>query len=507
MSTEATSFDAMPVDVPAVEDHSARNRLVIALLLVSAFVVILNETIMGVAVPHLMVDLGVTASAAQWLTTGFLLTMAVVIPITGYLLQRLNTRPVFMLAMTLFSIGTAICAAAPGIELLIVGRVVQACGTAIMMPLLMTTVMNLVPPQSRGTVMGNISIVISVAPAIGPTISGLILSVLEWRWMFILVLPIALAALALGTTLIKNVSVPTKAPLDVLSVLLSIIGFGGFVYGLSSLGGGAGHGPAPEAGAEPVVAAAPMFPVWLPIVVGVAFIAIFVFRQLSLQKQDKALLDMRTLRSSNFTVSVVMMAVLMISMFGTMILLPIYLQSVVGLTTLQTGLLMLPGGLIMGLCAPFVGRLFDRYGTTPLVVPGAVLLSLVMWALTLVQVDTPVWALLAGHVVLSVGLAMMFTPLFTASLGSLTPNLYSHGSAMIGTVQQVAGAAGTALFVALMTLQTAALVAGGETEVQALAGGVRSAFFVGAIISLFAVVAAFFVRKPEGGAPGHHGGH
>lgn len=506
MSTDATTYDAMPVDAPVVEDHSARNRLVIALLLVSAFVVILNETIMGVAVPHLMGDLGITAGAAQWLTTGFLLTMAVVIPITGYLLQRLNTRPVFMLAMSFFTLGTLVCAAAPGIELLIVGRVVQAIGTAIMMPLLMTTVMNLVPAESRGKTMGNISIVISVAPAIGPTISGLILSVLEWRWMFILVLPIAIGSLALGATLIKNVSTPSKAPLDILSVLLSILGFGGFVYGLSSLGGGAGHGPAPEA-TEAAVAAAPMFPAWLPMVVGVAFIALFVFRQLSLQKDNKALLDLRTLSSKNFTIAVVMMAVLMMSMFGTMILLPIYLQGVVGLDVLKTGLLMLPGGLVMGLCAPFVGNLFDKVGPTPLVVPGAVLLSLVLWGLTLVSESTPIWALLIGHLVMSVGLAMMFTPLFTASLGSLERHLYSHGSAMIGTVQQVAGAAGTALFVALMTLQTASLAAGGLEEVQALAGGVRSAFFVGAIISLFAVLAAFFIRKPAGAAPGMAHGH
>ena len=497
MSTDTTTFDAIPVD-RSVEDHAARNRLVIALLLVSAFVVILNETIMGVAVPHLMSDLRVTAGAAQWLTTGFLLTMAVVIPITGYLLQRLNTRPVFMLAMSFFTLGTLICAMAPGIGLLIVGRVVQAVGTAIMMPLLMTTVMNLVPPETRGRTMGNISIVISVAPAIGPTISGLILSVLEWRWMFILVLPIALGALALGATLIKNVSMPSKAPLDVLSVLLSIVGFGGFVYGLSGLGEGAVH----AADAPP-----PMFPAWLPILLGVGFIALFVFRQLRLQRDNKALLDLRTLTSKNFSISVVMMVILMVSMFGAMILLPIYLQNVVGLSTLNTGLLMLPGGLVMGLCAPIVGRLFDQVGPTPLLVPGAVLLSIVLWAATLVQQDTPIWALLAGHLVFSIGLALMFTPLFTASLGSLKPHLYSHGSAMIGTTQQVAGAAGTALFVALMTLQTASLVAGGAEPVAALAGGIRSAFFVGAVISLFAILAAFFVRKPESVGPGMGHGH
>ena len=179
-------------------EHTARNRLVINLLLVSSFVVILNETIMGVAIPRLMASLGVTASAAQWLTTAFLLTMAVVIPMTGFLLQRLHTRPIFILAMSLFSIGTLAAALAPGLEVLVLARVIQASGTAIMLPLLMTTIMTLVPPETRGKTMGNITTVISVAPAIGPVLSGVILNYLHWRWLFVLVLPIALASLWLG---------------------------------------------------------------------------------------------------------------------------------------------------------------------------------------------------------------------------------------------------------------------------------------------------------------------
>ncbi|KKB82737.1 major facilitator transporter [Devosia limi DSM 17137] len=488
MTTDTANFTAPAIDA----DTASRNKLVIAILLVSAFIVILNETIMGVALPHLMADLDITASAAQWLTTAFMLTMAVVIPITGYLLQRLNTRPVFMLAMSLFSTGTLICAIAPDFAFLVAGRVVQASGTAIMMPLLMTTVMNLVPAESRGKTMGNISIVISVAPAIGPTISGLILAVLDWRWMFLLVLPIALGGLALGATRIQNVTTPTKAPLDLLSVLLSAVGFGGFVYGLSGLGEAASH---PSA-----------VPAWIPLVIGIVVIGLFVLRQLALQKQDRALLDLRTLTSKNFSISVALMAIAMMAMFGAMILLPMYLQNVLGLTTLQTGLLMLPGGLVMGLFAPVVGSLYDKHGPTVLLVPGTALVSLALWGLSLVDQHTQFYWLLAAHLVLSVGLSLIFTPLFSASLGSLQPRFYSHGSAMIGTTQQVAGAAGTALFVALMTLQSTSLVAGGAGTVEALAGGIRLAFTVGAVIAMFSVVAALFVRKPEGeGASGHHG--
>lgn len=469
---------------PSDLSNASRNRLVIGLLLTSTFVVFLNETIMSVAIPHLMTDLGVTASAAQWLTTAFLLTMAVVIPITGFLLQRLNTRPIFTLAMSIFSAGTLICAVSPGLELLVTGRVIQAIGTAIMMPLLMTTVMTLVPPAERGKTMGNISIVISVAPALGPTIGGFILNNLDWRWMFILVLPIALGALALGRAKMVNVTTPRYAPLDILSVIISALAFGGLVYGLSSLGEGAAH---PES---------QLVPAWVPVAIGLVAMVVFVLRQLQLQKSDRALLDLRTFASSNYAVAVLTMAVAMMALFGTVILLPIYTVNVLGLDTLQTGLLLLPGGLIMGLLAPTVGRLYDKFGTRPLLVPGTIIVSAVLWMLTFVDQYTSVWAVLAGHIIISFGLALVFTPLFTASLSSVPPKLYSHGSAILGSVQQIAGAAGVALFVAVMTIQTAGLAAAGAAPVDALAAGVRGGFLCGAVISLFAVVASFFVKKP-----------
>lgn len=461
----------------ASEELAARDRVVIGVLLVSAFVVILNETIMGVALPRLMSDLSVTAVAAQWLTTAFMLTMAVVIPVTGFLLQRLSTRAVFLTAMSLFSLGTLVAAAAPGFAVLLVGRVVQACGTAIMMPLLMTTVLTLVPPARRGRVMGNISVVISVAPAVGPTISGVILSLLSWRWMFIAVLPIALAALLLGAARIHNVTEPRPAPLDVTSVVLSALGFGGLVYGLSSFGEGA----------------AAAVPAWVPLAVGAAALVLFVLRQLRLQRCDRALLDLRTFGSRTFTTATLVLGISMMALFGTLIVLPIYLQTVHGLDPLATGLLLLPGGLAMGLLAPFVGRVYDRAGPTVLLVPGAVLVSAALWGLAFASATTPVPLVLLADVVLCVGLALMFTPLFTAGLGALPQRLYAHGSAVVGTVQQVAGAAGTALFVTVMAL---AADSSGAPGTEATAAGVRAAFLCGAVIALFAVVGSCFVRRP-----------
>lgn len=462
---------------------SRRDSRVIWLLLAATFVVILNETIMTVAIPKLMDDLQVDALAAQWLSTAFMLTMAVVIPITGFLLQRFTTRTMFIAAMTLFSLGTLAAALAPGFAVLVAARVVQATGTAIMLPLLMTTLMTLVPPARRGRTMGNVSIVISVAPAIGPTISGFILNYLAWRWIFLIVLPIALIMLFIGARFIENVGETEKSRIDVLSVVLSALGFGGLVYGLTLSGeNGSGDGP----GAL----------LWISLSVGVIALTSFLLRQLVLQRADRALLDLRTFRSPIFSVAIAMMAISTASLFGVIIVLPLYLQHVLHLDTLATGLLLLPGGLVMGLTAPLVGRLYDRSGPRVLVVPGAILVSLVLWSLTLVTEHTPVYLILIAHVLFSLGLALMFTPLFTAGLGAVPPHLYSHGSAIVGTVQQVAGAAGTALLIAVMTLQTTAVLSTGAPVDTATAAGVRTAFLAAAIISLFAVVGAFFLRKP-----------
>ena len=459
-----------------------RSGPVIALLVASAFVVILNETIMGVALPSLMVDLDITAATAQWLTTGFLLTMAVVIPLTGSLLARFPLRTLFFTAMTLFAIGTLIAATAPGFGMLLAGRVVQASGTAIMMPLLFTTVLNVVPPTHRGRMMGVISIVIAVAPAIGPTASGIILAALDWRWMFWLVLPIAVLALALGAVWVRNITETRAARFDVLSVVLSALGFGGLIFGLSSIGESAsGHAPVP---------------VWIPLVVGAIALLVFVLRQLRLQRTDAALLDLRTFTSRSFSLAVVLVVVVMSALFGSLILLPIYLQQVLSLDTLTVGLMLLPGGVLMGVIAPVVGSLFDRFGPTPLVIPGMIVAAGALWGMATFDATSSIGWIIAVHMTLNLGLGFVFTPLLTSALGSLPRALYSHGSATMSTIQQVAGAAGTALFITLMSLGVADAAASGATPVGATAAGVHTAFLVGACIASAAVVLAFFVRKP-----------
>lgn len=476
----------------AADTIDPRSRSVIILLLVSAFVVILNETILSVALPPIMDDLDLAETTAQWLTTGFMLTMAVVIPTTGYLMGRFSTRQVFTIAMTTFTMGTLICAVSPSFLPLLAGRIVQASGTAIMMPLLMTTVMNLVPPSKHGMVMGNISIVISVAPALGPTISGLILSFAPWRALFLLVLPIAVIALLFGLRRIENVDEATAQPVDLLSVALSGVGFGTLVYGLTGISGGQDQSAAADAASDAVSGGAPTAAI-VCLVIGVVSLALFVWRQVLLQKVERALLDLRTFATRNFSVAVGLMVVMMGAMFGVVVLLPIFLQRVAELSTLQVGLMMLPGGLAMGLLAPLVGRLFDRVGPRPLLVPG--LSAVVIGIGIMSRVPEQAWLIVVGHVVMSLGLAFVFTPLMTTALGSLPKRLYPHGSAIVGTVQQVAGAAGAALMVSIMSRVASGTVADGGTHLEGIASGTSVAFTLSAVLGVATVVIALFIRR------------
>ncbi len=476
---------------------------IIWLLLGAAFVAILNETTMGVAIPHLMGDLGISAIQAQWLTTAFMLTMAVVIPATGFLLRRFTTRQMFIAAMSLFSTGTLIALLAPGFEVLVVARVVQASGTAIMMPLLMTTLMTIVPPAHRGRMMGRVSIVMSLAPAIGPTLSGFLLDTLSWRWIFGIVLPIALVALFVGARWVHNLGETTHARIDGLSVVLSAFGFGGVVFGLSQIGGAAAHG-AEQAAA----AAASTTALIVSLVIGVIALALFFWRQVVLQREDDALLDLRVFGSRNFAFAIAQMAVLSVAFFGTITVLPLFMQHALGLSALDTGLAVLPGSLLMGLAGPVIGRVYDARGTTVLLVPGAVIAIAMLWLFTTFSLSTPLWVIVAAQTVLSLGLALSFTPLFTASLGSLEPRFYSYGSAVLGTVQQVAGAAGIALMVAVMSAVSANAQAGGASEAAGEAAGAHIAFLVAAIVATPLIIGAFLVKKPaddlgEGAPPAH----
>ncbi|WP_256334929.1 MDR family MFS transporter [Lentzea albidocapillata] len=449
----------------------------VRLLVLATFVVILNETLMINAIPRLMESLHVTEQAAQWVSTAFMLTMAAVIPVTGWFLQRVTTRQGYAIAMGVFLAGTALSAAAPTFTILLLGRIVQAAGTAVMMPLLMTTLMTVVPEQDRGRVMGNVTLAISVAPALGPAISGLILQLGSWRLLFVAVLPIAGAVTYFGLRHLDNIGEPKVSTLDWASAAMATLGFGGLVYGLSLFGEG-------ESNLGPSIGI---------VIAGAALVAFFVLRQLKLQRTGAPLMDLRTLTHRTFALSLALMCIAFLTMMGSMILLPLYLQNLRGLTPLQTGLLLMPGGLAMGLLGPKVGRIYDRLGSRPLVIPGSIGIVLSLAGFTQISMTMPYWQVLVLHALLMVSLAATFTPIFTLGMGALPPNMYPHGSSILGTLQQVAAALGTALVVTVMSARATGLVAEGAAAGAAQLSGMRLAFVIATVLAVATIVVAFLL--------------
>ncbi|MDZ5620855.1 MDR family MFS transporter [Nocardioides sp. HM23] len=466
-----------------------KTPLVIKLLVAATFVVILNETIMINAIPTLMADFDITPRSAQWLSTVFMLTMAAVIPLTGWFLQRVSTRTAYAVAMATFCAGTALAAVAPTFEVLLAGRVIQAGGTAVMMPLLMTTLMTVVPESDRGRVMGQVTLAISCAPALGPAVSGVILELGSWRLIFVFVLPVAALVALAGMRQLEDIGEPQVSSVSWLSVLLAAGGFATLVYGLSEIG----HGSTGS--------------VTTFIVAGALLVGAFVLYQLRLQRTDVPLLDLRTLKHRTYAVSLLLMSAAFMAFLGSMILLPLYLQNLRGLTELQTGLLVMPGGLAMGLLGPQVGKVYDRFGSRPLVIPGSIGMVVALAALSRIGADTPYWMILGVHVVLMACLAAIFTPVFTLGLGDLPPQLYSHGSSLLGTLQQVAGAVGTAVLVVVMENRSESLAASGSTQAEAFVGGLQWAFVVGAVIGVAVIVLSLLlpakVEAPEGAPVAH----
>lgn len=284
---------------------------IVASLIIGAFVAVLNETMLQIAFPDLMRDFYIPLTTVQWLSTVYMLVVGILVPITALLQQWFTTRQMFLSATIFFLIGKIICSTAPSFSILLAGRVVQALGTGLMLPVLMNTMMLIFPPERRGSAMGIIGLVVMFAPAIAPTLSGLIIDTLSWRWLFYLVIPIAVFSVLFTATYLINVSVVTKPKVDYLSILLSCIGFGGSVYGLS-------------------IATASSYSVTAvlgSLIVGVIALVLFVWRQLSIKSP---ILELRTFRFPMFSVAMVLILLLMMVMFAVGLLLSQFMLSVLG---------------------------------------------------------------------------------------------------------------------------------------------------------------------------------
>lgn len=408
---------------------------ILAALLFGMFIAILNQTLLNVALPKINTEFNISASTGQWLMTGFMLVNGILIPITAYLFNKYSYRKLFLVALVLFTIGSLICAISMNFPIMMVGRVLQAIGAGVLMPLGSIVIITIYPPEKRGAAMGTMGIAMILAPAIGPTLSGYIVQNYHWNVMFYGMFIIGILAILVGFVWFKLYQYTTNPKADIPGIIFSTIGFGALLYGFSEAGN-KGWGS---------VEIETMF------AIGIIFIILFVIREL---RMKAPMLNLEVLKFPTFTLTTVINMVVMLSLYGGMILLPIYLQNLRGFSALDSGLLLLPGSLIMGLLGPFAGKLLDTIGLKPLAIFGIAVMTYATWELTKLNMDTPYMTIMGIYVLRSFGMAFIMMPMVTAAINALPGRLASHGNAFLNTMRQLAGSIGTAILVTVMITQT-----------------------------------------------------
>ncbi|MBC6316111.1 DHA2 family efflux MFS transporter permease subunit [Listeria grandensis] len=486
--TQTTHMEK-PVDI---QGKPYNRLLLMTVMLVGAFVAILNQTILSTALPHIMVDLNITASTGQWLTTAFLLTNGIMIPITAMLIGKINSKTLFLTAMIVFTAGTVISAFSDSFAWLLAGRIVQAAGAGILMPLMQTIFLLIFPPDRRGAAMGMVGLVIAFAPAIGPTLSGWIVDSYDWHMLFIILIPIAVLDIIFAFFAMRKVVELTNPKIDIISIALSTLGFGALLYGFSSAG--------TDGWTDGLVLT--MF------AVGVIGLVLFVWRQL---KMEKPMLELRVFQSPVFTLSTIISAIVMMSMIGAEIVLPLYIQNILGETALHSGLLLLPGAIVMGVMSPITGIIFDKIGPKLLAVVGMTLLVAGTIPFMFLTKDTSTTYIIVFYAVRFFGISMVMMPMSTAGMNSLPLNMMSHGTAVNNTIRQVAGSIGTAILITVLSNVTKSNMpekALAMTDPKGFASqamtanldGMKAAFLVAVAFAVVGLILSLFVKdiRPKG---------
>lgn len=482
---------------------------ILAAMLFGMFIAILNQTLLNVALPKINTEFNISASTGQWLMTGFMLVNGILIPISAFLFNKYSYRKLFIIGLALFTLGSLVCAISFNFPIMMSGRVLQAIGAGILMPLGSNVIVTIFPPEKRGVAMGTMGIAMILAPAIGPTLSGYIVQNYDWNVMFYGMFFIGIIAIVIGLFWFKLYQSTTNPKADIPGIIYSTIGFGSLLYGFSEAGNKGW-------GSTEIVT---MF------IVGTVFIIFFILREL---RMKAPMLSLEVLKYPTYTLTTVINMIVMMSLYGGMILLPLYLQNLRGFSALDSGLLLLPGALVMGALGPVAGKLLDTIGIKPLAIFGIGIMTYATWELSKLNMDTTYLHIMWIYIVRSFGMAFVMMPIMTAGMNALPPRLISHGNAFVNTMRQLAGSIGTAILVTVMTTQQTnhlsafseeldktnpviqdhmrelAQQYGGESaamkllleHVNKLASveGVNDAFIVATIISAIALILSLFLQ-------------
>ncbi|HEK6396029.1 TPA: multidrug efflux MFS transporter LmrS [Staphylococcus aureus] len=468
-----------------VELTTRRRNFIVAVMLISAFVAILNQTLLNTALPSIMRELNINESTSQWLVTGFMLVNGVMIPLTAYLMDRIKTRPLYLAAMGTFLLGSIVAALAPNFGVLMLARVIQAMGAGVLMPLMQFTLFTLFSKEHRGFAMGLAGLVIQFAPAIGPTVTGLIIDQASWRVPFIIIVGIALVAFVFGLVSISSYNEVKYTKLDKRSVMYSTIGFGLMLYAFSSAG---------DLGfTSPIVIGA--------LIISMVIIYLFIRRQFNI---TNVLLNLRVFKNRTFALCTISSMIIMMSMVGPALLIPLYVQNSLSLSALLSGLVIMPGAIINGIMSVFTGKFYDKYGPRPLIYTGFTILTITTIMLCFLHTDTSYTDLIVVYAIRMFSVSLLMMPINTTGINSLRNEEISHGTAIMNFGRVMAGSLGTALMVTLMSFGAKIFLSTSpshltatEIKQQSIAIGVDISFAFVAVLVMAAYVIALFIREPK----------
>ncbi|USK86230.1 DHA2 family efflux MFS transporter permease subunit [Peribacillus asahii] len=452
---------------------------IMAALLVAGFVGLFSETALNIALGQLGQLFQVDPTTIQWLATGYFLTLGILIPVTGILMQKFTTRQMFLTSIMLTIIGTVLAATAPSFGVLLAGRIIQAAGLAINLPLTQNVIFAIYPPHKRGGAMGVMGLVMLAGPALGPTIAGLILDTLSWSWIFWVQVPFLLFSLIFGFMYLPNVNEVRKVSIDALSVILSTIGFGGIVYGFS-VSGVNGWTSSTVLGS---------------IIIGLIAVILFAVRQM---KMKTPMMNLRAFKYPMFVLGVFMSFITFFNMLSMLVILPMYMQLALLIAAFTTGLILLPGSLLNCVLAPTIGRLFDKYGPKAVITPGTILVAIAYGIYSQFGTETALWMVVVTHIVMMLGIGAVLAATQTNTLNSLPRQYYPDGIAITQTIQQVAGAVGIAVMVSVLSAKQTSYLATTANELpQAAAAGLSFVFTIGLILAVINFVLSLFMKKPN----------
>ncbi len=411
-----------------------KDLVMVGVLLAGTLLAVLNQTLLSPALPAIMGSLSVDATTVQWLTSGYSLVEAVIIPLSAYLIGRFTTRQLFISALCVFFAGSLAAALAPAFPILLLGRILQAACTGAIMPMVFTVILLVFPREMRGTAMGVIGLIIGFAPAVGPSVAGLLVDSVGWRWLFGIVTVLTVVVIVLAVFTLRNYGDFKRTKFDVPSVVLSTCGLVCLLYGLSTF------------------ASTTNMPLTVGlIVVGVIIMGVYVRRQLTM---PEPMIKVGILSTRKYATSVIVIVTVQAALMGTGVITPLYIQGVREYSATMSGVAMLPGALIGAFMGLISGRLFDRYGVKRVVVPGSLVALCGGFCLVLLGMGTDFIFITLAYTVLMVGLQFTMTPLNTWGVNSLDNSVIQHAQGLSNTLNQVAASVGTALLVSISALSS-----------------------------------------------------